>query len=261
MLKVSRFRALAFLALVGVFVLNFPFPISRSREELYMTTETYYDEAPIIVNETINVPYSIDEAVSFPYQIVKYMQWEITWYTLTINREWAAPIGTVTWSPTFSCWWGTGDLYGGYNEGIGFQATANFYLERDGIYTFTLGSDDGSKLSIDGNTVIDLWYDGNHADKTKLLWLSAGWHEASLLYYDWTGNAWIHLDVDKGDLLQWEETQYQTVLIPRIYYNTIQIPRIQVQQVPKQRTTVASRTVTETVYLSILEYLMKGGKV
>lgn len=259
--KINKIQAFTILALIVVFILLFPIPMSRSRGELYTITETYYDEVPQIVNETISVPYSVNETVSIPYQVAKYMRWQVTWYTLTMNREWGASVGTQTFDSTFGYWWGYGDVYGGYSDGIGFNATGSFYLEEAGMYEFTLGSDDRSKLFIDGNVVIDLWTDGGHNDMHKVYWLSKGLHTALLTYYDWTDYAKIYFDIDKGDLFQWEETQYLPIQIPRIYYNQIQIPRIQIQQVPKQRTTVANRTVTETIYVSLLEYLMNGGKV
>jgi hypothetical protein len=214
--------------------------MSRSREELYATTETYYDEVPQVVTET----------VSIPYQVANHMRWQVTWYTLTGDRKWGASVGTQTFDATFIYNWGSGPVFGGYSNYVGFAATSNFYVEEAGLFTFTLGSDDGSILKIDGTTVINQYYDGPYREQRKLWWGASGWHTAEIDYYQYINTARIYFDVDKGNLFTWEETQHMTV----------EIPRIQLQQVPKQRTTVANRTVTETVYESILEYLMKGGK-
>jgi len=239
--KIDKTQILAFSVLIAVFVLLFPMPMSRSREELYMTTETYYDEAPQVVNETISIP----------CQVVKNMQWQVTWYTLTGDKQWGASVGSQTFDSTFVYDWGTGVVYGGYDDYIGFIATGSFYLEAAGLHAFTLGSDTASKLEIDGTTVIDLWFDHVYLENTRRgWWLSQGWHAIKISYYELQNLAKVYFDVDKGDLFSWEETQYFPV----------QVPRIQIQQIPKQRTTVATRTVTETVYMSILEYLMKGGR-
>jgi hypothetical protein len=238
-MEISKIQILTIIAIVVIFVLLFPIPMSRSREELYSTTETYYDESVEIVNET----------VSFPYQVFKSMQWEVTWYTLTVDREWGASIGTEAFDSTFSYDWGAGIVYGGYDDGVGFQAAASFYLEAPGMYTFSLGSDDGSRLYVDDEPTIDSWHDGQYRVNTQARSLSEGWHTLRIVYYEWINFARVYFDIDKGDLFIWEETEYLAV----------EIPRIEVEQIPKQRITVANKTVTETVYLSLLEYLMRGG--
>jgi hypothetical protein len=146
--------------------------------------------------------------------------------------------------------WGNGIVYGGYSNYVGFQAAGDFFVEEPGVYTFIMGSDDGSILKVDGFTVISMWYDGPYRERRVLWYLSGGWHNASIDYYEYTSTAKVYFDVDKGNLFTWEETQYAAILVPRIL----------VQQIPKQRITVANRTVTETVYTSMLEYLMKGGR-
>jgi len=239
--KVGRIQLLIILVLISVFILLFPIPMSRSKEELYMTTETYYDEIPQVVNESISVP----------YQVTKTANWSVTWYILTVNKQWGPSIGTDTWySPTFLVDWGYGAVYGNYSDGVGFIISTSTYVETPGIYTFTLGSDDGSRLYLDGNLVIDNWRDQYYTQYDAKRWLTPGWHSLSISYYEYLNAAKVYFDVDKGNFFTWEETQYMT----------IQVPRIQVEQIPKQRVTVANRTVTEPVYESILEYLMKGGK-
>jgi hypothetical protein len=260
--KVSKIQVLTLLTLIVVLVLLFPIPMPRSREELYMTTETYYDEVPdeCMHCRHIDVPYAVNETVSIPYQIVSHMQWQVTWYTITVSGQWGASIGTQLFDSTFYYNWGSGSVYGSYSDGIGFKAQANFYLEAAGMYTFTLGSDDGSRLYIDEAIAINLWSEHDYQEDSSLQGLSEGWHNMTIWYYDWTGPARVYFNVDKGDLFTWEETQYLTIQIPRIHYSEVWIPKIQIQLVQKQRTTVANRTVTETVYSSLLEYLMKGGK-
>lgn len=259
--KIAKARILIVLALFIVLVVLFPIPMSRSKEELYVTTETYYDEVPQVVNDTVLIPYAVNETVYIPYQVVKNMQWNVTWCKFTITREFGEIVGTQVFDGTFVYDWSTGYVFGPYQNEVGFRAIASFYLEASGLYSFTLGSDDGARLYIDDwVTMIDLWGDHLYQQYTRLWWVSAGWHTLRLDYYDWAGSAKVYFNVDKGDLFAWEETQYVAIQVPRIYYNTVQIPRIELQQVPKQRTTVANRTVTEAVYVNILEYLMKGGK-
>ena len=270
--KIGKVQALIILVLVVVVIMLFPIPMSHSRTELFQTTETYYDETPIVVNETVLVPYAVNETISVPYsttetvsvpcQIVKNMQWQVTWYTLTVARQWGAAVGSQLFDSTFRYDWGSGIVYGGYSDGIGFSAAASFYLEAAGMYTFTLSSDDGAILYLDQSTVINMWSDGSHSTVNQLWWVSTGWHNIKIDYYEWTGTARIRFDIDKGDLLTWEETQNYVINIPRIYYNTVQVPKIyynsviipreQSEQIPKERNTVENRTITETAFFSLV---------
>ncbi|MBC7661203.1 MAG: hypothetical protein H7249_16015 [Chitinophagaceae bacterium] len=53
----------------------------------------------------------------------------------------------------------------------------------DGVYTFYVNSDDGSRLYIDGNQIID--NDGlhEHLEKTNTVTLSKGWHSIHVTWY------------------------------------------------------------------------------
>jgi len=264
--KIGKVQAVIILALIIAVIMLFPIPMSHSRVELFATAETYYDEVPVIVNESVLVPYSVNEAVPVQFQIVKNMRWQVDWYVVldTNPRTFGTYVGSQEFDGTFRYVWGTGYLYGPYQNLVGFRAEAIFYLESSGMYTFYLASDDGSRLYLDGQIFADLWTNGVHGNPNSpfqyLYYVSAGWHTLVLEYYDWSDSAWVRFDVDKGDLLTWEETQTSVINVPKIYYNEVLIPRIQIQQIAKQRTTVENRTVTEPVYLNLVEYIMKGGK-
>jgi alpha-L-fucosidase len=67
-------------------------------------------------------------------------------------------------------------------------------VAKDGIYTFYLSSDDGSKLWIDNETLID--NDGLHGDveKSKNIALKKGFHAFKLAYIQATGGAALSLE-------------------------------------------------------------------
>lgn len=71
------------------------------------------------------------------------------------------------------------DLY----EWFGIQFTGKLTVPEDGVYDFSLLSDDGSNLYIDGVKVID--NDGTHAPTTKngRIELTAGHHDIRLDYF------------------------------------------------------------------------------
>lgn len=70
-----------------------------------------------------------------------------------------------------------------------------FNISNEGIYKFKLGSDDGSRLLIDGKTIID--NDGVHSfyNKSGLAYLREGVHEVELDYFQADRDAALQLSV------------------------------------------------------------------
>jgi hypothetical protein len=68
-------------------------------------------------------------------------------------------------------------------EWFALEYTGKFWIEKPGLYEFELLSDDGSKLYIDGQLVID--NDGQHAPlaKTEEVDLTGGIHHLRLSYF------------------------------------------------------------------------------
>ncbi|MCE9606553.1 MAG: c-type cytochrome [Planctomycetia bacterium] len=77
------------------------------------------------------------------------------------------------------------------NFGLRFEGFLR--LEKDATYTFRLSSDDGSRLSIDGTTVVDA--DGIHpvGDKEGKSTLKAGVHRVVVDYFDAGGDAVLNV--------------------------------------------------------------------
>ncbi|MBI1840056.1 MAG: c-type cytochrome [Verrucomicrobia bacterium] len=70
------------------------------------------------------------------------------------------------------------------DEQIGFRFTGALTVPREATYTFFVASDDGAKLWIDGQVIVD--NDGVHApsEKSGKLALKAGEHSIALLYFN-----------------------------------------------------------------------------
>lgn len=75
----------------------------------------------------------------------------------------------------------------GVKGNIGLDVTGYFNAPADGIYTFSVLSDDGCVLSIDNEVVVD--NDGPHSatEKAGQKVLAKGLHELKALYFDWNG--------------------------------------------------------------------------
>lgn len=78
-------------------------------------------------------------------------------------------------------------------EFFNFEFTGYLFIETGGTYTFFLNSDDGSRLFIDGNAVVD--FDGLHGRSTANdgfgvnsmpVTLSAGPHEIRVIFFEYT---------------------------------------------------------------------------
>ena len=82
----------------------------------------------------------------------------------------------------------------GKKEYFAIQLTGYIKVPKDGVYVFNLASDDGSKMSIDGNPVID--NDGSHSlsGKTGSVALAAGYHAIQIGYFNKTGGLGLELD-------------------------------------------------------------------
>jgi alpha-tubulin suppressor-like RCC1 family protein len=80
--------------------------------------------------------------------------------------------------------WGLGEIIPGYSDRIGFRSGRMIYLPA-GEYEFTLGSDDGSRLWIDGELVIDNWGDHWYTEKSfRKTFTSDGYHRFRIDYYE-----------------------------------------------------------------------------
>ena len=76
---------------------------------------------------------------------------------------------------------------------FGLEFTGSINIPATGTYTFSLISDDGSKLFIDDKTVVD--NDGKHGEKeeTGTIELTEGKHEIRIDYFDNINNETLRL--------------------------------------------------------------------
>ncbi len=131
-----------------------------------------------------------------------FARWTLTWYTLSGSLQWGASVGTSTWGSMFDNDFGAGALFQAYGDYIGFQATMIVNMQRDGPVHFVVGSDDGSKLYVDGGLWMDSWSAHSYRETTVTGGLSRGFHTLTLWYYDVAGPARISFNCDP-DILMW----------------------------------------------------------
>ncbi|HRJ44127.1 MAG TPA: PA14 domain-containing protein, partial [Caldilineaceae bacterium] len=102
--------------------------------------------------------------------------------------------------------WGTGSPDGRVNSD-NFSARWTRYIDvPPGEYTFTAISDDGMRVRIDGELVIDAWWDHSPAQFTGTKYLSSGHHLLEVEYYEKSGGAVAKLSWQQGEppITEWK---------------------------------------------------------
>ncbi|QDU82150.1 Cytochrome c [Polystyrenella longa] len=85
-------------------------------------------------------------------------------------------------------------------DDFGFRFESNFQIKKEGEYTFFLGSDDGSRLIINGEELID--YDGihGHGTRSEKLKLASGWHTFQVDYFEKAGFESLDVELEGPEL-------------------------------------------------------------
>ncbi|MCX7838410.1 MAG: PA14 domain-containing protein [Anaerolineae bacterium] len=77
------------------------------------------------------------------------------------------------------------------------------YLDVPGEWTFIVIADDGARLFIDDQLVLDLWQDQMTTTRAVRLNLTPAFHHIRLEYYERTGNAQVHLHILSAQFPDW----------------------------------------------------------
>lgn len=201
-------------------------PVTYEVREPYQRTEKYIEKVPM--------------QVEVPIQVMKRTEWAVEWSTLSGDLEWGGTVGSASFAGEFDYSYGSGQIFGSYDDYIGFIATATINVPRSGPISFRIGSDDGSRLLVDGTLVIDNWNRGSYRVKNTVLNLNPGIHSLTFRYYEVTGNARVSFSTDL-DVLSWQTTEYQT--------------QTQIQEVEKERVITDYRDVSKNAYVNLFQFL------
>jgi len=259
------------------------YTVYETKIEKVPRQETYTEQVPKTVMKTITKEVPITEEktvyVDVPYEELetKAVSWTVDWYTIDSKGNYKNYLGRETFSSTFNKDWGSGTLYNIYDNYVGFKASTKIRLIKPKKITFGIGSDDSSRLQLDGNEIID--NGGAHSFKTKstTVYLTSGEHNLLYLYREYTGNAAAYFS---SNGMIWEEmvtkyrsvpttktvsitktvteevpvTEYETVTKTRTVYDDVQreVPVTKYRDVPKEKTVTKTKTVQKT----LLEYLL-----
>lgn len=119
--------------------------------------------------------------------------WEVHWYEMIEPGVFGKKIGISSFPLNFAYDWGFGRVYKLWDH-VGFKAYARILLPTSSWYYIKVAANNCFVLYVDGKKVLDHWGVGEALpaeEKEVELWLSAGWHELELLYYEWEERAWL----------------------------------------------------------------------
>lgn len=86
--------------------------------------------------------------------------------------------------------WGSGGPgHGVPNDNFSVRWTGRFWFANDGIYRFTTRTDDGVRLIVDGQTVLQEWRDMGATTFPRDKQLNSGMHTVRMEYYEHGGDA------------------------------------------------------------------------
>jgi len=139
-----------------------------------------------------------------PGTSVVYAKWNVTWMTIDEDGQWGPPVGSSEFCSTFDYYWGFENVFSIYPDYIGFQATMQVVMSRDGPVSFTVGSDDGSKLLVDGIEIINLWGGHEYITESITIILGRGTHTLTLWYHEDIWEARVSFNCD-SDILMWTQ--------------------------------------------------------
>ena len=111
--------------------------------------------------------------------------------------------------PNLDFVWGSGGPGGGI-AGTNFSVRwlRWVYLDKAGNWTFTTITDDGVRLFVDDNLVIDQWRDQNPTAHATTLNLTLGFHLVKMEYYNAEGTAEARLQIASASYPDWRGEYY-----------------------------------------------------
>jgi hypothetical protein len=145
--------------------------------------------------------------------------------------------------PNIDFQWGGGFiLNSGLHEDVVVQFTGKIFAPTEGVYGFYSPADDGTKLIINGNLIIDDWYDKGGGGSMTQIYLTQGSHDITLWYYENGGgaNVWLY----------WAKPGYGFEIVPASAFGE-QVQETTVYDeitVTEEVTAYVEETTTEIIY-------------
>ncbi|MBW1644893.1 MAG: PKD domain-containing protein [Deltaproteobacteria bacterium] len=114
--------------------------------------------------------------------------------------------------------WGSGSPGPGVNNDFSARWTGTLQVPADGYYCFKSFNDDGTRLYVDGNLLIDDWHSHAPAERySPVIYLAAGAHDFQLDFYDGCCGAQAKIYWSTKFMYRWSNEGYR---YPGYYANS-----------------------------------------
>lgn len=126
-----------------------------------------------------------------------YSSYSSNWFTGYVyqGENFNQFVGTLEEEASIDYYWVEGGPCG-LNDYFSIRWQGNIYSES-GYYLFSVKSDDGVRLWLDGNCIVDKWYPQIATTYTARRYISQGYHAIKLEYFERDGQAMISLNWQK----------------------------------------------------------------
>jgi LysM repeat protein len=109
------------------------------------------------------------------------------------NRDMVGSPVATSRDPWIGFEWGTGSpMPGVSSDHFSARWTTRLYLETD-HYRFCAMSDDGARIWVNGELVLDKWYPNNNVAVCGTKWVETGRYDVKAEYYEYDGDALIYV--------------------------------------------------------------------
>lgn len=219
---VNSFNSIILASIFGVLMLFVPISTTVTYYENQtviekmplLTNITKYEKVPYkkVVNIYENEPYTeiqmervVDRVDNFP------ISWSVKWYTYNAKGEQKDYIDQDRFlNPTFDFDWKDYTLNLNHYNRVGLVAETSIWVPNSGDYFFEVGADDGVKLYLDGNVIIDRWGRYKFGKKRTTVHLKPGTHSLKLEYYEYSGDARLYFNCSP-ELVTGKKVTYKNV--------------------------------------------------
>lgn len=135
------------------------------------------DATPVLDSIGVNYTSAVCSSLNYPTD-----KWQRVWYDYPGGN--CLGDGPDETTEQFDNDWGSGTIAHGRSDNIQFTSSRKINFASAGNYRFTVGSDDGIRLWIDGELKIDQWVDRGYTTNSVDVSLTAGNHDFRIDYYE-----------------------------------------------------------------------------
>lgn len=155
-----------------------------------------------------------------------YYSWSVTWYAvLDRGGTFGKVLGTEVWNClNFKKDWGESIVYAGEGDMIGFRAERTYIAVEGGTYRFSIRTDDGMRVFLDGQQIINGWKVQEATSYHKTVQLQEGRHEIVVEWFEWGIHAYAEFSIELAVMFD-ADPRIGSITVDGNKYTSSQLPK------------------------------------